>query len=166
MRPQCTVSDPLHHHELVSRLTTVNDDLCLGAESGSDTIRQQEGMSSNLTSDDSSFHNNSAFQGGAFFLSNLRSVYFNCASRQIDAFQLAQGPAEELCPSGDWSDNNSTSGYGLELAASPARMNVAVSASSLHTYISNNTPVLPINVSILDQVGRPILTGDDFSVTR
>lgn len=124
------------------------------------SVNNHEGMSSFMASDDSSFYHNSASQGAAFFLPQLGSTYFNCSSRRIEASHLAASKhIQELCPSGNWSDNYVTSGYGYDLATPPASMNV--SAPSFGNYISDYSPAPPISVRVVDQLGRPILTGDE-----
>ena len=129
----------------------------------SDALKNRSGLCSILASEDNKFRRNSAVKaGGALFLSDLGSAYFNCSSQHINTSQLAN--AEETCPN-DWSGNTvnagRSQGYGPDLASLPSKMHI--SAPSLDSYISDGTPTLPIVVSFLDQADTLIVTGDYLS---
>lgn len=142
---------------------------CSGAEGKgpnwdglSDALKNQSGLCSILASEDNSFHRNSAVKaGGALFLSDLGSAYFNCSSQQINPSQLVN--ADETCPS-DWSGNTVSSGsdqgYGPNLASLPSEMHI--SAPPLDDYTSDGNPTPPIVVSILDQADTLVVIGDDL----
>lgn len=128
----------------------------------SGALKKRSGLCSILASEDNSFHSNSAVKaGGALFLSNLGSAYFNCSSQQVNTSQLVN--AEETCPS-DWSGNTvnsgSDQGYGPNLASFPSKMDI--SAPPLDSYTSDGNPTPPIIVSILDQADTLIVTGNDL----